>query len=100
MADQQLWALIVFAAIVMALLLALPTRRAPLDGRQKYRARKPPLLQEDGGQRPSMSPFAAALATLFGGSSSHSSDTGYDDVDSGDLGADFGGDGGGDGGGD
>jgi hypothetical protein len=97
MPEQQIWALIVFSAIVMALVIALPTGRPRLDGRQKYRSRARSLLGEDGRMRASMSPIGIALASLSGGgSSSDSGSDGSSDVDFDASDSDGGGDGGGD----
>jgi hypothetical protein len=101
---DQLWALIAFAALMTALVwaMAIPTRARKLDGRQKYRARTAPLLNEDGSHRPGMSGVTVALAALCGGSRSTSGDSDGHDTDSGgfDSGDGGAGDGGGDGGGD
>lgn len=99
MTNEQVFALLAFAAVVVTLTWALPTSRPKLDGRQKYRRRHARLTDEDGRQRSSMSPFQIALATLLGGSASSNSDHGgYDEGDSSDIDSGYDG-GGGDGGG-
>jgi uncharacterized membrane protein YgcG len=93
MTEQQLWALIAFVVLVVVLAGGLSSSRPKLNGRQKYRARNAPLLDESNG-RPSVSPIAAALAAIFVGSS-RDNGGGSDATDGGDSG---GGDSGGGGG--
>lgn len=97
MVEQQLWALIAFVVLIIGLALVLPTSRPKLDGRQKYRARRAPLLG-DNSQRTSITPLAAALAVLFGGSSGIEGRS-HIDAGSDNSGGDNGGDSQGDGGG-
>lgn len=91
MTDQQLWALIVFAAIVVILPVSLLPTRPKLDGRPKRLAR-----DLGDSAHASTNPIMAALAVMFGSSAVSNS---RDNDSSHDGGFDSGFDGGGDGGG-